>query len=85
MKHSKNSNCRLSYGIGGYIGRTIDNEFACPGDSTHAPTGWKIEQTTGGGDYPFIDQNGGCRIVASMYVKMASRSDNANPVSLTTW
>ena len=33
------------------------------GNSTHAPPGRKIEQATGGSYYPFIDQDGCCRII----------------------
>jgi hypothetical protein len=75
MKHAKNSNGRL--GNGGDVRRTIDDEFACPGNSTHVVAERKIEQATGGG-YPFIDQDGRRRVSASTYVKMVSRSDSAN-------
>jgi hypothetical protein len=63
MKYAKYSNRRLGNGVGGNIGRTIDDEFACPGNSTHAPTGRKIEQATGGSGYPFIDQDGSGGII----------------------
>lgn len=63
VKHTKNSNCRLSNGISRDIRRTIDNEFACPSNSAHAPTRRKSEQTTGGRDYPLIYQNGRRRII----------------------
>ena len=77
MEYAKNSNCRLGNGVGGDIRRAIDDEFARPGNSTHAPTGSKIEQAMGASGYPFIDQDGSGGLSASMYVKMASRSDNA--------
>lgn len=64
MEYAKNSNCRLGYSVGGDIQRAIDDEFACPGNSTHAPTGRKIEQATGGSGYPFIDQDGNCAIIS---------------------
>ncbi len=78
MEYAKNSNCRLGNGVGSDVRRAIDDEFACPGNSTQAPTGRKIEQATGGGYYPFIDQTATAGLSASTYVKMASRSDNAN-------
>ncbi len=62
MEYAKNPNCRLGNGVGGDIRRAIDDEFACPGNSTHAPTGRKIEHSTCGG-YPFIEQDGSCGII----------------------
>lgn len=63
MEYAKTSNCRLGNGVGCNVRRTIDNEFACTGNSTNAPTGRKIEQATGGRCYPFIDENSGYRII----------------------
>ena len=63
MEYAKTSNCRLSNCVGGDIRRAIDDEFACPGNSTHAPAGRKIEQATGGSGYPFIDQHGSGAII----------------------
>ncbi len=63
MEYAKNSNCRLGSGVGGDVRCTIDDEFACTGDSTQAPTGRKVEQATGGGYYPLIDENSGRRII----------------------
>lgn len=63
MEYAKNSNCRLGNGVGGDIRRAIDDEFAGPGNSTHAPTSRKIEQATGASGYPFIDQDGSGGII----------------------
>ncbi len=63
MEYAKNSNCRLGNGVGGDIRRAIYDEFACPGNSTQAPTGRKVEQATGGSGYPFIDQDGSGGII----------------------
>ena len=63
MEYAKTSNCRLGNGIGSDVRRAIDDEFACPGNSTQAPTGRKIEQAAGGGYYPFIDQDGCCGVI----------------------
>jgi hypothetical protein len=63
VEYANNSNCRLGYDVGGDIRRTADDEFACAGNSTNAPTGGKIKQTTGGCDYQFIDQDGSCGII----------------------
>ena len=63
MEYAKNSNFRLGNSVGGDVRRTIDNEFACAGNSTNAPTSRKIEQATGGRYYPFIDENSGYRII----------------------
>lgn len=61
MEYAKNSNCRLRNGVGGDIRRAIDDAFACPGSSTHAPTGRKVEQATGGSGYPDAQRNVGSR------------------------
>jgi hypothetical protein len=63
MEYAKTSNCRLGNGIGSDVRRAIDDEFACPGNSTQALTGRKIEQAAGGGYYPFIDQDGCCGVI----------------------
>jgi hypothetical protein len=63
MEYAKNSNCRFGRGVGSDIRRAIDHEFACPGNSAHASTGRKIEQATSCRYYPFIDQDGYCRII----------------------
>ncbi len=63
MEYAKNSNRRLGNGVSGNIWRAIDDEFACPGNSTHAPAGRKIEQATGGSGYSFIDQDGSGGII----------------------
>lgn len=63
MQYAKNSHRRLGNRVGGDVRRTIDNEFACPGNSTRAPTDRKVEQATDGGYYPLINQSSGCRII----------------------
>jgi len=63
MEYAKNSNCRLGNSVGGDVRRATDDEFARPGNSTHAPTGRKIEQATGASGYPFINQDGSCGII----------------------
>ena len=63
MEYAKNSDCRFGDGVSGDVRRTVDDEFACPGNSTHAPAGRKVELAADGGYYPFMDQNSGCRII----------------------
>ncbi len=63
MEYAKNSNRGLVIGVSGNVRRPVDDELACTGNSTHAPTGRKIEHSTCGGGYPFIDQDGSCGII----------------------
>lgn len=43
MKHTKDPNFRLGNSVCRDVRRAIDNEFACPGNSAHAPTRREIE------------------------------------------
>jgi hypothetical protein len=63
VEYANNSNCRLGNSVDSDVWRSIDDEFACPANSTHAPAGRKIEQAAGGGYDPFINQDGCCGII----------------------
>ncbi|KQY11180.1 hypothetical protein ASD31_17430 [Rhizobium sp. Root482] len=63
MEDTQYSDCRLRHFVGDDIRRTRNDQFACPRDPARTPAFGKVLKPTGCGHNPFIDCDGGGRII----------------------
>ena len=63
MKNAENTDCRFGYCIRRDVRCAADHKFACTSNPSNTTACRKINETANGSHDPFVDQNGGRRVI----------------------